>query len=187
MEKYKIKKFGLILEHGVYLPADNDGFDDMIQHKGLKDDSTTPCFVRFEFVPKGDVFNHNKDNWTFKVDQDYLPDWFDKAKAEKRAWEQMQEWFKERFIVDNDEWQEKEGRLYVRNAKVVAWGNSSVEAWGNSSVVAWGNSSVLIPCSTDINIKGIYDNATVKDLSGSPKIYVSNPKIELVKFENPKK
>ena len=75
------------------------------------------------------------------------------------------------------------------NSSVVAWGNSSVVAWGNSSVVArenssvvarenssvvaWGNSSVLIPYSTSIKIKGVYDNASIKDLSSNPKIIIA--------------
>jgi hypothetical protein len=65
------------------------------------------------------------------------------------------------------------------NSSVEAWGNSSVEAWGNSSVVAWENSLVVIPCSTDIKIKGIYDNASIKDLSGKPIIYVANKDMKL--------
>jgi len=70
------------------------------------------------------------------------------------------------------------------NSSVVAWGNSSVVAWGNSSVVAWENSSVVIPCSADIKIKGVYDNASVKDLHGKPIIYVSNKDMEFKVWRN---
>ncbi len=60
------------------------------------------------------------------------------------------------------------------NSSVVARGNSSVVARENSSVVARGNSSVVIPYSENIIIKNIYENGSVRDLSGNkPIIYLS--------------
>jgi hypothetical protein len=69
------------------------------------------------------------------------------------------------------------------NSSVVAWGNSSVVARGNSSVVAWDNSSVVIPYSTKVNVKGVNDKATIKDLSGKPKIIIAND-FDIIKFSN---
>jgi hypothetical protein len=69
------------------------------------------------------------------------------------------------------------------NNSVVARGNSSVVAWGNSSVEAWGNSNILIPYSDSIKIKGVYNNATIKDLSKNPKIILAND-FEIEKFNS---
>ena len=68
------------------------------------------------------------------------------------------------------------------NSSVVARENSSVEAWGNSSVEAWENSSVVIPSSTSIIKKNVYNHAVIKDLSGEkPILYVSDKKLFQIK------
>ncbi len=71
------------------------------------------------------------------------------------------------------------------NSSVVARENSSVEARGNSSVEAWGNSQILLPYDYPVKIKGVYDNASVKDIAHS-KIFIANPKLKLIKFKLPK-
>jgi len=124
----------------------------MIQELKLDDSTNQPKFVRVEITPKdNDLFNHNLDNWQMRVDQDFRPDWFDSEKTEEELKEQLKKWFEQRFIIDDNSWQKREGqKIFLRNSSVEAWGNSSVEAWGNSSVVArenssvvaWGNSSV---------------------------------------------
>jgi hypothetical protein len=55
----------------------------------------------------------------------------------------------------------------------------------NSSVEAWGNSQILLPYDYPVKIKGVYDNASVKDIAHS-KIFIANPKLKLVKFKLPK-
>ena len=87
----------------------------------------------------------------------------------KKLWE-------ERFIIDDKSWRKlKDGRFWVLRSKV--------EARENSSVVAWDNSSVVIPSSANIKIKDIQNNASVKDLSSSPIIYVANTDIKLKVFK----
>jgi hypothetical protein len=52
----------------------------------------------------------------------------------------------------------------------------------NSSVEARENSQILLPYDYPVKIKGVYDNASVKDIPHS-KIIIANPKLKLVKFK----
>ena len=64
-----------------------DSHEDIRYKAGLKKDDFPVKFVRLEYVPDWtDVFNYDK--WTFRVDQDILPDWFDPdyAKSEFMKW-----------------------------------------------------------------------------------------------------
>jgi hypothetical protein len=223
-------KSAIVLKNKIYMPLDHDHHTKMLEELGIKDDTNSPKFVRVEMLPgDGDIFNHDLSNWKLKVDQEFIPDWFNKFKTEEDMKKKLPEFFEQRFIINDRSGQKREGqRLFLKNSSVVAWGNSSVvarenssvEAWGNSSVVArgnssvvawgnssvvawgnssvvargnssvvarenssvvaWGNSQILIPYSKNVNIKGISDNASIKDLSGNkPIIYVANDNFEL--------
>ena len=145
---------GIITKSGVLFDLDTDSHEDIIKKHKLNDKTKSPDFVRVELTPKdGNIFNHNPENWELETDQDgdLIPSWYSEKLAEKEMRQALKQLIKERFIINNDSWEQREGqRIFVIKSKVkairckvVAWGNSSVVAWGNSSVVAWGNSSVV--------------------------------------------
>ena len=167
-------KSAIVLKNKIYMPLDHDHHTKMLEELGIKDDTNSPKFVRVEMLPgDGDIFNHDLSNWKLKVDQEFIPDWFNKFKTEEDMKKKLPEFFEQRFIINDRSGQKREGqRLFLKN--------SSVVAWGNSSVVARENSQILIPYSKNVNIKGISDNASIKDLSGNkPIIYVANDNFEL--------
>ena len=167
----------------VITDLDKDSHTGLLEIGGLKDTSINPNFVRVEILPTdGDIFNHKLSNWKLHVDQDLIPDWFDKEKAEKLMKISLKNVFKERFIIDNNIKRKIIGneRFFIKNSNVKAWDNSSVEAYDNSSVKAWDNSSVIIPYSTNINIKGVYNNASIKDIPNGKIILTKNLKVKKV-------
>ncbi|MCX8130915.1 MAG: hypothetical protein N3I35_12550 [Clostridia bacterium] len=264
----------IALKDRVYFDLKEESHSQLLEKLGIKDDylNATKSFVRCEIIPKdGDLFNHSMDNWKLNVDQDIVPDWFDKDEVEGNFKDRyLPEVFEKCFAIDEQSCKEyRDTKVYVKNSKirvfnssvvacenssvvargnssveacgnssvvardnssvvarenssveaygnssveaygnssvvacenssvvargnssvvargnssvvarenssVEAFGNSSVEAFGNSSVVARDNSSVLIPYSTGINIKGVHDFATIKDLSGKPKIIIAS-------------
>jgi len=192
---------GLITQNKTLWDYDSDSHEDLIKMSGLKDVDRSPDFVRVELVPiDEDIFHHNPDNWKLKVDQDCKPDWFSEKFAEAEMKKAIKNIWKKRFVINDSTWKECENqRVFVLNSKMVAWGKSSIlatgyssivardnsfiEVWEKSSIVARDNSLVIIPYSKYIDIKGVYDNAIIKDLSGEPKIIVANPKIKLVIFK----
>ena len=174
-------KSAIILKDRVFCPYDYDDHSKMLETLGIKDNSKDPQFVRVEMNPiDGDIFNHDLSNWKLKVDQDFKPDWFSEKFTEAEMKKELEKWWQERFIF-NDKTRKnlKDGKFYVKN--------SSVEARENSSVVAWGNSQILLPYDYLVKIKGVYDNASVKDIAKGKIIVAKKFKQEIFKIGKVKK
>ena len=154
-------KSGIILKDRVFVP-DYDSHTDMLEELKINDSyaNAKTLFVRAELIPKNyDVFS-DVSEWTFKVDQDIVPEWFVAEYEKERMIEAVKAWAKDHIFIGVDNLNLGPGKsFYVKNCKnvtarenssvearenssVVAWENSSVVARENSSVVAWGNSSV---------------------------------------------
>ena len=76
-------KSGLILRERTYAPWGMDSHEDMIRELNLNDSGYEPDFVRVELIPSGKEWWKSSKDWMFKVDQDYLPDWWNAEWAEK--------------------------------------------------------------------------------------------------------
>ena len=94
------KFISLVLTKEDCLICDSHKHEDIIEKYQLNDKSRTPDFVRVEISPIDDnVFAPLKD-WKFKVDQDYIPNWFVFEYEEKRVREFLKVWAKS-HIYDN--------------------------------------------------------------------------------------
>ena len=131
-------KSGIVLPGKIIVPLDKDSHNEILNDLGIKDNTEFPNFVRIECVPlDGDIFNHNIDNWSVKVDQDFLPEWFDKAKTEKLMKEiYMPEVFEKSFIIGREIEEINSGRWFVKNGIVQKLsGNAIIEQMRESSTV----------------------------------------------------
>jgi hypothetical protein len=167
----------IILREKIYCPPNYDHHSQILEELGIKDDSNFPNFVRVEMIPKdNDIFNHNLDNWKLNVDQDFRPDWFDEEKAEKEMKIKMREVFEKCFAINQEKRKEyKDVKLWIKNSKVNAYGNSTVEAYDNSTVEAYGNSTVE---AYDNSTVEAYDNSTVKACGNSTIKAYDNSTVE---------
>ena len=78
-------KSAIVTKKSVLWHEDTDAHEVIIERSGLKDDGIRNNFVRVEMLPRdNDVFNHKLFNWYLQIDQDNIPEWFDKEKTEKR-------------------------------------------------------------------------------------------------------
>ena len=101
-------KSGIILKNKVVIaPEDNDSHSDLLEFLGIRDDylGASRTFVRAELVPKkNDEWwidpAENPEKWKFVVDQDFVPDWFDKEVYEKEFREAVCAWWKDHVLVD---------------------------------------------------------------------------------------
>jgi hypothetical protein len=143
----------VITKDGFFYHLDMDSHEDIIEHYKLKDAHVVggvtreANLVRLELTPQdGDICNHNISNWNLRVDQDIIPDWFDKEKAEKLIKDAVQIVFKERFAIDTQIAEIKEGIWrVVKNSKIdVLKGNAVIRVMRGSSQVGvmWGSSQV---------------------------------------------
>ena len=177
----------IVLRNKVFCPLDYDHHTEMLEELGIKDDvdNSTVKFVRVEMLPvDNNIFNHNLDNWKIKIDQPNTPEWFNEFKAEEDCKKELIKFFEQRFYIDCKNIEIYYQRVFIENSSVVAWGKSYVVARETSSVEAWGNSYVIIPSSRYVNIKGIHNLASVKDLSNKPIIYVADKNLKTKVWKN---
>ena len=74
-------KSGIILKNRVILaPEGNESHSDLLESLGIKDNhmNASKTFVRAELIPKDNNKITDTKEWRYKVDQDIVPDWYEK-------------------------------------------------------------------------------------------------------------
>lgn len=74
-------KSGIILKNKVVLaPEGNESHSDLLESLGIEDNhiNATKTFVRAELIPKNNDKMTDVKEWRYKVDQDIVPDWYEK-------------------------------------------------------------------------------------------------------------
>lgn len=97
-------KSGIILKSRVVLaPEWNDSHSDLLESLGIEDNhlNASKTFVRAELIPKDDNKATDIKEWKYKVDQDIVPDWYEKdpGKYEQEFREAVSEYMRERITV----------------------------------------------------------------------------------------
>lgn len=106
-------KSGIILKNKVVLtPEDNESHSDLLESLGIADThmNAAKTFVRAELIPKDNDKTSNVNDWRYKVDQDIVPDWYEKDPERyeqefRNAVEKyMEEWKKNFKLVCGHYW-----------------------------------------------------------------------------------
>ena len=214
-------KSGVILKNKcVIAQGDNDSHSDLLEELGIKDDyiGARKTFVRAELIPENDEWWINPaeepNKWKFIVDQDVVPEWFDKEKYEAEFREYVCDWWKDHVLVDQkvDELSQgyyrlkrcevkklcKDVKVLLDNSTVTEmWDNSTVtEMWGNSTVTKmrdnstvtemWGNSTVT-EMRDNSTVTEMWGNSTARDFKQYPHIKIMVPdtgRFEIIAFKN---
>ena len=74
-------KSGIILRNKVVLtPEGNESHSNLLESLGIKDThlNAVKTFVRAELIPQNDDKMTDVKDWRYKVDQDIVPDWYEK-------------------------------------------------------------------------------------------------------------
>ena len=74
-------KSGIILRNKVVLtPEGNESHSDLLESLGIEDThmNASKTFIRAELIPKNDDKMADVKDWRYKVDQDIVPDWYEK-------------------------------------------------------------------------------------------------------------
>ena len=74
-------KSGIIFKNKVVLtPEENESHTDLLESLGIEDSTVNMAkmFVRVELIPKDDNKMSDIKNWRYIVDQDFMPDWYEK-------------------------------------------------------------------------------------------------------------
>lgn len=95
-------KSGIILKNKVVLaPEGNESHSNLLKSLGIADTNMNAMkkFIRAELIPKDGNKTADISEWEYVVDQDIVPDWYEKDpdKYEKEFRTTVEEWIKERF------------------------------------------------------------------------------------------
>ena len=166
-------KSAIVLKDKVFMPLDYDSHEEMIKELGLKDNTTNPNFVRVEIVPiDGNIFNHDLKNWQLQVDQDFKPEWFSEKFALVEMQKILKKWWQERFLIDKEVKEIKEGRWFLKGSKVdYILGNTLIEQmWGSSQVKEMRESSQVKEMRESSQVKEMWESSQVKVMRESSQV-----------------
>lgn len=97
-------KSGIILKNKVVLtPEGNESHSDLLESLGITDThmNASKTFVRAELIPKDDDKMSDVKDWRYKVDQDIVPDWYEKDP------ERYEQEFRDAVEKYMEEWKKK--------------------------------------------------------------------------------
>ena len=97
-------KSGIILKNRIVLtPEENESHSDLLDALGIEDDyiNAMKTFVRVELIPKDKNKATDINEWTFNVDQDITPDWYNKdtKKYEQEFRDAVRDYMKSKITV----------------------------------------------------------------------------------------
>ena len=165
----KIKSM-IVLKNKIYCPLDLDHHTQMLKELNIEDNKVNPNFVRIEVIPKdNDLFNHNLNNWKINIDQDYKPDWFFIEEYEEKIKIELQKWFEQRFLIDDNFGKIiKEGKWFLKNSTVSEMYDNSI-----ATIPKCSNNTIK-------SIKSLNNNAIIRVLNNKkPVIYIASKELGL--------
>ena len=102
----------LLLKDKVFCP-NYDSHEDMIKETGMEHGPMRENFVRVEITPPDDDLTVPIDKWEYKVDQDYLPEWYVEEVDKPRCFDALKAWAVKHILVGQDVPEVKQGEFVV--------------------------------------------------------------------------
>ena len=176
-------KSAIVLKNRIFVP-DYDSHTKMLEELGIKDDylNASKTFVRVELSPKnGDVFS-DIDTWELDIDQDIVPDWFDKKTYKPQIVDAIKGWAKDNIHIGIDNLKISYGEIhYIKDctnvticdsAKVKYIGGYSTVKYicGYSTVEYIGSYSTVENICGSATVGNICGSATVENIYGSATV-----------------
>ena len=100
----------LLLKDKVFCP-NYDSHEDMINETGMEHGPMRENFVRVEITPPDDDLTVPIDKWKYKVDQDYLPEWYVEEVDKPRCFDALKAWAVKHILVGQDVPEVKQGEF----------------------------------------------------------------------------
>ena len=149
----------LLLKDKVFCP-NYDSHEDMMNETGMEHGPMRENFVRVEITPPDDDLTVPIDKWEYKVDQDYLPEWYVEEVDKPRCFDALKAWAVKHILVGQDVPEVKQGEFVVLvncNTGIVkgtvqeVWGGTVQKVldggtvqkvWGGTVQKVWGGGTV---------------------------------------------
>ena len=122
----------LLLKDKVFCP-NYDSHEDMINETGMEHGPMRENFVRVEITPPDDDLTVPIDKWEYKVDQDYLPEWYVEEVDKPRCFDALKAWAVKHILVGQDVPEVKQGEFVVLvNCNTGIVKGTVQEVWGGT-------------------------------------------------------
>ena len=167
-------KSAIVLKNRIFVP-DYDSHTKMLEELGINDDylNASKTFVRVELYPQnGDVFS-DIDTWGLNVDQDIIPDWFDKETYKPQIADAVKGWAKDHIHIGIDNLEISAGENhYIKDCtNVNIYGSATVKNIRGSATVEYIYDSATVKNICDsATVENIYDSATVENIYDSATV-----------------
>ena len=162
----------LLLKDKVFCP-NYDSHEDMINETGMEHGPMRENFVRVEITPPHDDLTVPIDKWEYKVDQDYLPEWYVEEVDKPRCFDALKAWAVKHILVGQDVPEVKQGEFVVLvncNTGIVkgtvqkVWGGTVQEVRGGGTVQeVWDGTVQEVWGGT---VQKVLDGGTVQEVWG---------------------
>jgi phage gp45-like len=144
----------------VFWSLKSDAHEEIIREFGLKDEvANRITLVRVEITPPNGDWAAPLCQWQYKVDQDLLPEWYEKDpdKQESRARAALKYWFSAKVFLS--------GNHTIHDQQAYCFGNSTATLWGNSTATLYDNSTATLCDNSTATLWGnstatLYGNST---------------------------
>ena len=135
-----------------------DSHEEIIKKYGLNDTGRDPGFVRVEITPENNDYRIPHDKWGYRVDQDYLPDWYNPIECESAARAELPAWYEKHIITEGKH--EIDGSLCRDLSVIVLGGEVTITGQTGGNCLACGNATLNATGQTGGNCRA-WDNATL--------------------------
>lgn len=118
-------KIGIILKDKVYIePAANNNYDILLESLGIENDQSQASqkFVRAALLPDNEEWwkspREYPEEWKFIIEQDVVPDWFNREEHEKLFRKAVCDWWEEHVLVNQKIDNLSSGFYYLKKCEV---------------------------------------------------------------------
>jgi len=164
----------LLLKDKVFCP-NYDSHEDMINETGMEHGPMRENFVRVEITPPDDDLTVPIDKWEYKVDQDYLPEWYVEEVDKPRCFDALKAWAVKHILVGQDVPEVKQGEFVVLvncNTGIVkgtvqkVWGGTVQKVWDGGTVQKVWDGGTVQEVRDGGTVQEVRDGGTVQEVRG---------------------
>ena len=162
----------LLLKDKVFCP-NYDSHEDMINETGMEHGPMRENFVRVEITPPHDDLTVPIDKWEYKVDQDYLPEWYVEEVDKPRCFDALKAWAVKHILVGQDVPEVKQGEFVVLvncNTGIVkgtvqkVWGGTVQKVRGGGTVQKVWDGGTVQEVLDGGTVQKVWDGGTVQEV-----------------------
>ena len=156
----------LLLKDKVFCP-NYDSHEDMINETGMEHGPMRENFVRVEITPPHDDLTVPIDKWKYKVDQDYLPEWYVEEVDKPRCFDALKAWAVKHILVGQDVPEVKQGEFVVLvNCNTGIVKGTVQKVWGGGTVQKVLDGGTVQEVWDGGTVQKVWDGGTVQKVLG---------------------